>query len=368
MSHFSTLVCLPADTELSKLEDVIGSVMERWDENREVPEFRDYEEGSPDEHWWAKVLKRDGEKFGTATYESELTEARKRQRSYDRETPEERAQKELRDIEEARGWIEKFGAGPWTWAQVAEAYNARFHPGNEVATTDDDSDNERLRIDDEGRAYTFSTRNPEAKWDYWRIGGRWRNYFIARRAGAGLITSARSWDSPADGPVLDRLRVDGGPVGLLDFEAMREEWADKRVGGFDTWQAIVDKHGRPPAWRDLCGLVDLKELDIDEARRRYNTHPAIKAAREADIDSWGESLEETYGTTREEFIRLARLEAVPGYALVTLDGEWMAPGRMGWFGMSSDEAGEREAYRIEANRYLEALDPGVFVVALDLHI
>jgi len=369
MSHFGTLVCLPADTELPDLEKTLDALMARWDENREVEQYRDYETGSPDEHWWARALRRDAERFGVATYESELVDARAwfAERSWERGTPEERAEKEMRDIDEAHAWVQKFGTGPWTWEQVAEAYNARFHPGNELAQAGDDSCSERLLVDEQG-AYTLSTLNPERKWDYWRIGGRWRNYFIAREAGPNLITSERSWDSPAEGPMLDRLRVDGGPIGLLDFDAMRDEWAEKQLARFDQWREIVAEHGEPPAWRDLLGLRDLGEMDMDTARRTYNSHPAIAAAQKADLSGWGEGPEEEFGTTREEFERLARLAAVPSYALVTLDGEWMAPGQMGWWGMSTDEAGEREAYRIEANRYLESLDPSVLLVVLDLHI
>lgn len=372
MSHYSVLVCLPADTPLLDLEKHLDAVMARWDENRAVPRYRDYEEGDPAAYWWVGSLRRDREglmrmqKDGReATRERLIDEFRAKASDWERETPEEKVDKEIADFE----WSERFDLGQTpTWAQVAEAYNAKWHPGNEVATTDDDSDSERLLIDEDGRAYTWSTRNPEAKWDYWRIGGRWREYFVARENGAGLVTSKRSWDSPPEGPVLDRLRVDGGPVGLLDFATMRDERAERDLRKYDRWQEIVAEHGAPPAWRDLYGLVDLKEIDIEEARRRYNTHPAIRAAREAEIDTWDQSIEEAYGTSREEFERLARLAAVPGYALVTLDGEWKAPGRMGWFGMSSDEAGEREGYWLDANAYLEALDPGVLVVALDCHI
>ena len=141
-----------------------------------------------------------------------------------------------------------------------------------------------------------------------------------------------------------------------------------RLPAYDRWVEIVKEHGQPPAWADLCGLVDLKELSIEEARRRYNTHPAIKAACDADISGYGEGPEVMYGTSREEFERLARLEAVPGYALVTLDGEWVAPGRMGWFGMSTDGPGEREDYNIAVNKYLDSMRPETFLVVLDCHI
>jgi hypothetical protein len=53
---------------------------------------------------------------------------------------------------------------------------------------------------------------------------------------------------------------------------------------------------------------------------------------------------------------------------VTLDGEWVAPGEMGWWGMSSDGPGEREGYRIAVNKYIDSLSPKTWLVVLDCHI
>lgn len=356
MSHFGTLVCLPADTKMPELEAVLDNVMARWDENREVEPYRDYETDAPQDAtavWYIRsqaehhrngtgVLPYEPDMLGWSSASSKLT-------------PDEQRAK---FAEAAK--IEATFPEVITWEFAARFTNEHYNyePDNPSY----------LHLDEDGRAYTLSTLNPERKWDYWRIGGRWRNYFVAREAVPNLIRSERSWDSPAEGPVVDRLRVDGGPIGSLDFDVMRDEWAATQLARFDRWREIVAEHGEPPAWRDLMGLRDLGEMDMDTARRTYNTHPAIVEARNADISGWGEGPEEEFGTTREEFERLARLAAVPSYALVTLDGEWMAPGQMGWFGMSSDEAGEREAYRIEANRYLESLDPSVLLVVLDLHI
>lgn len=354
MSHFSTLICLPADTELAKLEDVIGAVMERWDENREVEPYRDYEEGAPEDAtaiWSVRTnAKHHREGTGVLPHDPNFLGW-----SSDRskETADEQRAKFAQAAE-----VEATFPDVITWEFAARFTNEKYE------YTPDHS--EYLHVDEDGRAYTWSTLNPERKWDYWRVGGRWRDHFIAAEwPDERLITTDADWDSPSE---RKRRGCDGGPRGLLDFDAMRDLAAGRRVEAYDGWQTIVEKHGQPPAWRDLYGLVELGELDRDEARRRYNTHPAIVAARGADIAGWGEGPEEMYGTTREEFIRLRHLEAVPGYALVTLDGEWIAPGRMGWFGMSTDEAGEREAYWIAANKYLEELDPDALVVCLDLHI
>jgi hypothetical protein len=378
MSHFGVLVCVPSSVGTKGMGEFLNDRMDRWDENREVSLYRDYEEGSPTEYWWVRSLKRDIEGLRRMEIDGlEATRARLVRQfaaeasAWDRESPERKAAKEIADFEWSRA--HDLGESP-SWAAVAAAYNAKWHtlepgapdpvPGN---VPDDEVCRERMHVDEEGRAYTWSTRNPEAKWDYWRIGGRWREYFIAREYSPFLVRTSKDWDSPdtrSDG----RIWCDGGEIGALDFDAMRDVEAARRLAQYDQWRQIVGAHGNPPAWADLTGLVDLKELSIEEARHRYNGHPAIKAARDADIAGWSEGPEEMYGTTREEFERLARLATVPSYALVTLDGEWVAPGEMGWWGMSSDGPGEREGYRIAVNKYIDSLSPKTWLVVLDCHI
>lgn len=58
MSHFPVLVCLPGDTSPEKLEEVLGDVMEPWNEHREVEPYRSFEEGSPDDFWWVSSVRR----------------------------------------------------------------------------------------------------------------------------------------------------------------------------------------------------------------------------------------------------------------------------------------------------------------------
>jgi len=169
-----------------------------------------------------------------------------------------------------------------------------------------------------------------------------------------------------------RVYCDGGQVQALDFEFMRAEKARQGLERYDAWTAIVQKHGQPEAWADLCAKAELGELTWDEARSRYHTHPAIKEARGEFGESDGivgifTSPEEEFGTTREEYEQQMRDAAMVGYAMVTLSGEWTAPGHMGWFGMSSDGPGEREAFRVQANKYLDSLSPDTWIVQVDCH-
>jgi hypothetical protein len=312
VSHFSVLVCLPEadDFSVSALEKRLTDVMAPWDENREVDEYRDYETGAAADHWSVK-----------SSREAGLISA---------EVP--------------------------SWADVVAAHNARYG-----------SDSERLYLDEEGRAYNLTTRNPEAKWDYWRIGGRWRGYFHVAQRGPGVVYSDRSWDSPAEDFSPDR--CDGGRKRQLNFESMRADAAVKANERYDRWEEISAYTPPARAWADVVSEVEVGTLTIEQARNLYHNQPRIRAAKSTKLDhGWGECVVSEFLPGRDEYIAEARLGAVPGYALVTLEGQWLAPGRMGWFGMSSDESGDRNAYRIAANRYLEDLAPDRIVVVLDCHI
>ena len=57
------------------------------------------------------------------------------------------------------------------------------------------------------------------------------------------------------------------------------------------------------------------------------------------------------------------------YAVITPDGEWHAPGSMGWFGCSSESAEEfRDWYDHYRERFIEGMDPDIYVTLVDCHI
>lgn len=379
MSHFSVLICLPSETPVRELEDRIGAVMAPWDESRQLDQWRDYEDGSASEYWWVSAVRGGAEKHKTLTeigldayVERRVMELLAKRRNWHRdlraEVRADVAKSAAEWADDAR-WAAKLD-DPATWETVVRLYNEKYHRANAVAVPGDhDESDDRLHYDAEtGRAYSLTRSNPDAKWDYWRIGGRWRNYFVAKEIGAGVLNSRRDWDAP-DEPADKLLHCDGGPKRYLDFEAMRDAAAVKAHDRYDQWEAVCDGTPAAKPWSHFTGLVDVKEMDIEDAREAYRAQPRVQKAQATKLDDgWGQCVIDEFLSDRDEYVAEARRGAVPGYALVTLEGQWLAPGRMGWFGMSSDGAGERGAYRVAANRYLDDLKGDRLVVALDCHI
>lgn len=359
MSHFSVTVCLPAGTDPSKLDAVLTDVLERWDENREVDAYRDYEDGSAEDYWWVSSVRCGAEHHrngtGVKPYSATDTFAGS---DFSKKTEAEQRE----EFAEHAIYAERLGECP-SWARVVEQYNLKWHSEPEA---DGELDTERLHYDEEtGRAYTWSRRNPEAMWDYWRIGGRWSGHFVAREVTSEVLLPQSHWDGPTG---QGRGRVDGGPKRLLDFEAMRNEAEANAAKRFDKWQAICARTPDAKSWEHFVGLKSAGVLTIEQARQLYHDQPRIKAAKKDEEFRWDHDVIAEFLPGREEYLAIARRGAVPGYALITLGREWTAPGRMGWFGMSSDGPGERDAFKTAANAYLESLPDDVFIVQLDCHI
>jgi hypothetical protein len=303
VSHFSVVVCIDDPARLDE-------VMAPFDENKEAEPYRSYEEGGPAGYWAVKSLR---EKGGLNPDDATLT-----------------------------------------WAQVAEAHNRLW------------DDSEPLLIAEDGRAYFMSTYNPESKWDYWRIGGRWGGYFPYREGcRRQVIKPERGWDSPE---VIMPDRCDGGPKSALDLTALRDIRAAEARKAYAEWTELV--RGTPEAlpWSVFAENISAGNgYTIERAREEYHSQPRVQAIRDSDFRHYDDAIA-TFGKPEALYVESERARAVPGYATVTLDGRWMAPGKMGWFGVTDDGEGDRIGYWETANACIEAVPDSAYLIALDCHI
>lgn len=330
MSHFTVLVFIsPEEMDTEGLDTVLERKLAPFNENEPAPRYKSFEDGSPSEHWLTKSL--------------------------------------------------ELGPDP-TWADWVVAHNKHYGYGTEVSVSDDDGDSGTMYMDEEtGRAFSWSTYNPNSKWDWWSIGGRWQRSFktIANPDPDYLIHGTPGAFGDNGRPELNldgSVYCDGGQLRFLDLDGMRDEQEQDQLKKYDKYWALVAEFGAPTTWASL--LEGINELEGDErnerlkkARDAYNNQRIVQACQKAELTYViGETAEAIYGMSREDFIAQARLEAVPGYAMLSLTGEWAAPGNMGWFGISSESLEEQEAFRVQMNRYIDALPKDNWVVLLDCHI
>lgn len=321
MSHFTVIVELPAGTPPVLYEEKVTEALDRFDEDLEVPEYRSYwEEVKPQDHWSFKYV-----------YGSEHM---------------------------AFVHAEPIAEDDVTWEQFIPAYNARYRADND--------DEAFVEYDDvKGRAFQMSTSNPDAKWDWWTIGGRWRGYFTAVEKMSSddtelLLLSAPRWMN--EGRELKQRACDGGPIRLLDLEGQRLQAEHDAIAYADKYDAAIVGTPEPMSWEDVMAVHD----SIDEARAFYRDQPRVVATRK--LGGFLGSPIDDFKWGRELYIQRAVASAVPAYAYLTQDGNWLSRGDMGWFGMSSDTVESRETYDLQVNSHIASVDPNTVLVLVDCHI
>ncbi len=198
--------------------------------------------------------------------------------------------------------------------------------------------------------------NPNAKWDWWVIGGRWSGFYPTRLAGIGGS---------------DVVRVD-----MIDFDAVariegekfaefRREWHDFIAGKrFDAFDGP----------RDMALRVGLLRVE-------HSPDAAIGDGEVQVGKPWGEEHGNIAGTDRAGWRDVARVLDDAGleqyrvafnplrtFAALLEDG-WHAPGTMGWFGCSSDEPEDFMAWCRSFNeRVIRSSKPKDRLVIVDCHI
>ena len=163
------------------------------------------------------------------------------------------------------------------------------------------------RTDEDGNILT--TYNPQSKWDWWEVGGRW----------SGMLN-------------LDGKPVNSGRVGDLDFTKGVKEAYDTHLRFWD----VVVEHKPAKADEDYFSI--------------YN-----------------ESYYREYYGDRETYAR--HMSQFSTYAVVTPDGVWHGKGDMGWWGCSSESAEEAKSWEDHyKERFLDAADPDWILTIVDCHI
>lgn len=100
----------------------------------------------------------------------------------------------------------------------------------------------------------------------------------------------------------------------------------------------------------------------------YSSQPRVQKLQGTKFDFFSTDAVVHFSVTEDAYAERARQSAVPGYALLTTEGQWMAPGTMGWFGMSSDDQGSRDEYYRAANAYIDELPDDTWLILVDAHI
>lgn len=166
-------------------------------------------------------------------------------------------------------------------------------------------------VHDEEASFGYYS-NPNAKWDWFEIGGRWNNS-IKTKSGA-FCNSCK--------------------ISEIDFTPDERDMEMNRR----FWEIVVDKEPLKEGEKEpFCFYTEeyLKKLYGDK---------------------------ETYALCKSTFLT---------HSILTPDGEWLEPGTMGWFGISSATSNEEREWQKSYQSIIEKFaeeNPDYVVTLVDCHI
>lgn len=228
----------------------------------------------------------------------------------------------------------------------------------------------------------FRRTNPNKKWDWWQVGGRWSGMFKPHYEPSNDPANKETcWLCHGTGKRPD-MQISNGCNGC-GGSGVAEKW--------------------PTKWRDVGNVVQVKDLPLltlrdiaerkaveehdkghaiiagreipafdeslpnDKAREAFYGSAVVADLKAAGFDSWGIfDLMDRLRLSRGEAARLARAGAISTFAVVK-DGNWYERGKMGWFGMTTGEK-EREVWLTEFGNLLDGLSPETWLAVVDCHI
>lgn len=217
----------------------------------------------------------------------------------------------------------------------------------------------RENRDDKTGKYGY-WENPNAKWDWYQLGGRWTGMFKLKEGSEGLAGFPGLMTS-----VCDKGYADQALLKDIDIEGMRQEAYDR---AYDQYSQIEDIFGGeiPKLDYTWSEVTDMKDLtDWDSRRNFYSSQPAIKK-RDKLSHKLGDPFFrlEDYQISKEEYANNAKLNALLTHAVVR-KGKWYEKGEMGWWAIVTNE---KDNWLEEFNMLIDGLDENTLMSVYDCHI
>lgn len=179
--------------------------------------------------------------------------------------------------------------------------------------------------DENGDVWT--TYNPNSKWDWYSIGGRFPGKLKSKNGKHGEGSAFHS------NPKING-EFDSAKIGDIDF-SMDMKIYNKAIR---YWEVVVEKQPLKDGENSDDFFNFYREGYLEEYYRDKETYAKINAS-------------------------------VTTYAVVTPDGIWHEKGEMGWFGCSSETADESLDWDLHyKERFIDSADPEWTLTIVDCHI
>jgi hypothetical protein len=208
--------------------------------------------------------------------------------------------------------------------------------------------------------------NPNKKWDWWQLGGRWTGWFPLKPGAQRVIGKPGLMTTP---PPSDK--GDAVLKSEIDFDAVGSKMFKNAEAFWDEWQRFIsgEKFGAFDGPREMAmriGLIEVRQGPPNPGEEDRALPWKNSCAPDDPRSGWHDIYKRI---TKTEFFTnyLECFNPIAPYAV--LDEEsWKEPGKMGWFGFSSDTP---EAY-IQSKRafadWLGSAPDDSTIALVDCHI
>ena len=293
------------------------------------------------------------------------------------------------DWKDGQGYRAKVFAMPdgWTEVEIPKAqaetfadfceswYGHKPVPFGQEPDTDEEHKYGYTLVDEKGEVIkTVDRTNPNAKWDWYQVGGRWNGYFKLKSGALGLLGEPGIQTMNKDYKPPKATRADQCIKGDIDIAGMRDEAGENAAETYDMVMLVIGGLPKPLSWRDVQfkfrkdDVLDTdggpKNVDWEKAREFYNSQPAVKALRSNEETIWQDA--EKFNISREQYIQNARKAAIATFAVVK-DSKWFERGEMGWWGVVRDEK-DRDDWTMQFSSLIDDLPDSTMLTVVDCHI
>ena len=245
------------------------------------------------------------------------------------------------------------------------------------------------RVNDKGEIVSVVKRtNPNAKWDWYTVGGRWDGYFKLKES---VVSEANEEGDIADhkanieSQAMELLTktLEGADITLIsnqnekqpktsncclkrniDIDGMCHETAEKAR---EYWRQCTEviRGETWMSWEEVKRQPDFHNK-IDHYHDFYWSQPPLVRLEEANLlPICNPRPDQLLGTTEEEYIDDVVNGAFAPYAFVK-DSVWAAKGEMGHWGFSVDNMSRRE-WNKKFRKMFDALPGDTLLTLVDCH-
>lgn len=226
---------------------------------------------------------------------------------------------------------------------ISEELEMSIVEPNEELDLDSDHKYNYAIMDGNNLVKTIRRTNPNSKWDWWVVGGRYSNQFVTKDG--QVVNSARKKD--------------------IDIVETKRKFCAPWLVDYDKYHAVVQScvkdENEFKTWESLENIND-----IDERRKVYRNQWQYEAFKKALPEYWVID-EDIITKQRDEFIAIVESMVLAGFAMV-YKNEWLCKGTMGWWGFNDATEDSTISYRKKANEIIDSLDGEELITIVDCHV